>query len=86
LQYIPFLEPTWPSGTYGLPKTNDNCPAGWVQGSRKQDMERDGTFQSAFSSPFDMDAVLNQAGRYIKRKFCMKTFSNGKNKPWPVGR
>ena len=81
-----FLEPAWPSGTYGLPKTTDSCPAGWVQGSRTQDMENDGAFQSAFSSLFDMDAVLDQTGKYVKRKFCMKTFSDGKNKLWPAGR
>ena len=48
-------------------------------------MENDGAFQSAFSSLFDMDAVLDQTGKYVKRKFCMKTFSDGKNKLWPAG-
>jgi hypothetical protein len=69
-----------------LPKTTGGCPAGWVQGSRKQFLERDGDFQSAFSSLFDMDAVLDQTDKYIKRKFCMKTFSGTKNKLWPAGK
>ncbi|XP_028403866.1 uncharacterized protein LOC114526459 [Dendronephthya gigantea] len=78
-------ETSWPSGTYGLPKTTGSCSSGWVQGTRKQNMEQSGVFHGATSSQYDMDAILDKKKRSIARKFCMKTSNNGNSKMWPVG-
>ena len=75
---------SWPSGSYGLPKSILGCPDMWNEGWRKQDLEDDQIDQSKLSSSFHMDAVLTND--YIKRYFCIKTRNYEQHKSWPKGR
>ena len=78
------IQISWPSGTYGLPKSTSGCPAMWNEGWRKQDLEDDRRDQSKFSSSFHMEAILDSED--ITRHFCVKTSNYELNKLWPKGR
>ena len=68
----------WPSGTYGLPKPVDGCPAAdgfeWNTGYHFHDTEDDGT-ENQHSDSFHLAGEFSDEG--IKHEFCIKTEEDG---------
>eukprot|EP00058_Branchiostoma_floridae_P028488 XP_002613979.1 hypothetical protein BRAFLDRAFT_67440 [Branchiostoma floridae] len=76
----------WPTGTYGLPRTNTGCPesAGvtWHTGYRYHDTEDDGA-NNYWTSGLHFDGDFWRGNMY--QKFCMKTSSWQGHGTWPRG-
>ncbi|KAI8493807.1 hypothetical protein Bbelb_281540 [Branchiostoma belcheri] len=76
----------WPTGTYGLPRTNTGCPVAagvsWCTGVRHHDTE-DSTADNQWTNGmhFDGDFWKNN----MKQKFCMKTTPGDGDGNWPRG-
>ena len=78
---------TWPSGTYGLPRSKTGCPqpphgSEWEKGWRVQDTE-DSSNDNGYSDSFHLDAVVLDS--HVNRSFCIKHKVGTRAKPWPLG-
>ncbi|XP_035688654.1 uncharacterized protein LOC118424220 [Branchiostoma floridae] len=76
----------WPTGTYGLPRTNTGCPiaagARWRTGFRYHDTEdNDSNNKWIPGIHFDGNLCKNN----MKQKFCMKTKNEEGDGDWPSG-
>ena len=71
-------ESKWPSGTYGLPKPVNGCPAAdgfeWKTGYRFHDTEDDGT-ENQHSDSFHLAGEFSDEG--IRHEFCIKSEEDG---------
>ena len=71
-------ESKWPSGTYGLPKPLNGCPAAdgfeWKTGYRFHDTEDDGT-ENQHSDSFHLAGEFSDEG--IRHEFCIKSEEDG---------
>ena len=71
-------ESKWPSGTYGLPKPVNGCPAAdgfeWKTGYRFHDTEDDGT-ENQHSDSFHLAGEFSDEG--IRHEFCIKSKEDG---------
>lgn len=71
-------ESKWPSGTYGLPKPVEGCPAAdgfeWKTGYRFHDTEDDGT-ENQHSDSFHLAGEFSDEG--IRHEFCIKSDEDG---------
>ncbi|XP_078686902.1 uncharacterized protein LOC144919349 [Branchiostoma floridae x Branchiostoma belcheri] len=76
----------WPTGTYGLPRTNTGCPeaAGvtWRTGVRKHDTEDDDA-SNQWTHGLHFDGGFWRGD--MLQKFCMKTISSDGSGSWPSG-
>ncbi|KAM7452633.1 hypothetical protein ABFA07_000282 [Porites harrisoni] len=79
-------ESKWPSGTYGLPKPVNGCPAAdgfeWKTGYRFHDTEDDGT-ENQHSNSFHLAGEFSDEG--IRHEFCIKSEEDGAGR-WPDGK
>ena len=88
-KFFPCTTDTWPSGTYGLPRSKTGCPQSpraseWQIGWRLQDTE-DTYANSRHSNSFHIDAVVLES--HVNRSFCIKhgDKESTEAKPWPKG-
>ncbi|KAI8506267.1 hypothetical protein Bbelb_156940, partial [Branchiostoma belcheri] len=76
----------WPTGTYGLPRTNTGCPepagVNWRTGVRRHDTE-DTASSNSWSSGLHFDGGMWRND--MEQKFCMKTISSDGSGSWPSG-
>lgn len=86
---VQFGKDTWPSGTYGLPRSKTGCPqpphgSEWETGWRVQDTENSNN-ENGFSDSFHLDAVVLDS--HVNRSFCIKHVHKVGTgaKPWPLG-
>nr|AIR07876.1 apextrin-like protein 1 [Branchiostoma japonicum] len=85
-QFLQRFTKQWPTGTYGLPRTNTGCPvaagARWRTGVRKHDTEDDDA-SNQWTNGLHFDGEFGRNN--MKQKFCMKTSSGDGDGNWPRG-
>ncbi|CAH1232648.1 Hypp483 [Branchiostoma lanceolatum] len=85
-QFLQRFTKQWPTGTYGLPRTNTGCPvaagARWRTGVRHHDTEDDDS-SNQWTDGLHFDGGIGRNN--MKQKFCMKTTSRDGDGGWPRG-